>query len=122
LLYPDGEGKEWPRIEKGRYVTIPIELWTKGWILKLNGRSLAVYMALLELTGGTQAGEGRFLPGERKRQYGLSDDTWTRATRELQDLGLLVVESEMYGDYELEMRVRKRYRLTTIVKDKAPRW
>ncbi|MGY2747668.1 hypothetical protein [Arthrobacter sp. UYCu723] len=122
LLYPDGNGKDWPKIDKDRYVAVPIQLWKNGWILKLSGRSLAIYLILLELTGGALEGEWKYLPAERKRQYGLSDDTWTRALKELLSLGLIIVDSELYGDYDLETRVRKRYRVTKKLEDAAPSW
>lgn len=121
LLKPDGTGEEWGARFERRYVTLPIELWANGWILKLNGRSLAVYLALRELTGGT--GEnGEVMAGHRKAQYGMSNDTWTRATRELEDLGLLTMSSEVYGDDDLKMRVRKRYRLKALADIGSPSW
>lgn len=121
LLKPDGSGEEWPAISERRWVTIPIELWTKGWILRLNGRCLAVYVALRELTGGKGA-EGEVMVGHRKVQYGMSDDTWTRATKELEDLGLLTAKPEVYGDDDWNRRRRKRYRLMNLADLDSPPW
>ena len=121
LLMPDGSGEEWPAPAERRWVTIPIEMWQKGWILRLNGRSLAVYVALRELTGGNGT-DGGVMDGHRKTQYGLSDDTWTRATEELQNLGLLPVTSEIYGDDYWEKRRRNRYRLTNLADLGSPPW
>lgn len=121
LLFPDGTGAEWPSRVERRWVTIPIQLWSNGWILRLNGRCLAVYVALRELTGGKERA-GEVMAGHRKVQYGMSDDTWTRATKELETLGLLTIEPEVYGDDDLNRRLRHRYRLTDITALGAPPW
>jgi hypothetical protein len=120
LLSPDGTGEEWAKGYERRYMTLPIELWTDGWILKLNGRSLAIYVALRELTGGKPGGE--VMDGHRKRQYGMSDDTWTRATQELAELGLLNTKEEVYGDDTWIRRRRKRYRLVDLEHAGPPSW
>ncbi|MGJ9403553.1 hypothetical protein [Arthrobacter sp. KK5.5] len=120
LLSPDGTGEEWAKGYERRYMTLPIELWSDGWILRLNGRSLAVYVALRELTGGKPIGE--VMDGHRKRQYGMSDDTWTRATRELMELGLLIASEEIYGDDTWIRRRRKRYRLVDLEQAGSPSW
>lgn len=93
-----------------RYITIPIELWSQGWILRLSGRALALYVILRELTGGRGAA-GATADRARKADYGLSDETWARACKELEDAGLAfstpVVEGVEFG----LRRRRLRYRL-----------
>ena len=74
----------------GRWITVPIELWSNGGIHVLSGRALAVYVVLRDLTGGRSG--GATADGRRKRQYGLSDETWARGVRELQAQGLAVTE------------------------------
>lgn len=54
------------------------------------------------------------MDGFRKRQYGMSDDTWTRATKELDELGLLTITVEPWGDDERMRRVRRRYLLSDL--------
>ncbi|ERK72177.1 hypothetical protein N136_01464 [Leifsonia aquatica ATCC 14665] len=44
----------------------------------------------------------------------MSDDTWTRATKELEALGLLTISIESWGDDERMRRVRRRYLLTDL--------
>lgn len=114
LLQPDGSGEEWTTTGGSRWVTLPIQLWDAGWIFELSGRALAVYAALRELLGGNKHPDGQFMDGYRKRQYGMSDDTWTRATKELDELGLLVITIEPWGDDERIRRVRRRYLLTDL--------
>jgi DNA-binding transcriptional MocR family regulator len=75
----------------GRYVQVPLDIWTHGWLLTLSGRALALYLVLREASGGVLS-RSATLSTSRKMQYGLSDDTWTRATRELEEAGLLETE------------------------------
>lgn len=70
---------------------VPLDIWTQGWLLTLSGRALALLLVLTEASGGNKANSA-ILSGSRKAQYGLSDDTWTRATGELEAVGLLVAE------------------------------
>lgn len=114
LLQPDGSGEEWTTTGGTRWVTLPIQLWEAGWIFELSGRALAVYVALRELLGGNKHPDGQFMDGFRKRQYGMSDDTWTRATKELDELGLLAITVEPWGDDERMRRVRRRYLLSDL--------
>jgi len=110
ILRPDGSGEEWNDADlKAPYVTLPIALWKKGWLLALSGRALAIFIVLRELTGGRKT-KGAWADGIRKRQYGFSDDTWTRATEELRDRGLLTVERETYQS-QGEPRQRNVYQL-----------
>ncbi len=114
LLQPDGSGEEWTTTGGSRWVTLPIQLWDDGWIFSLSGRALAVYVALRELLGGNKHPDGQVMDGFRKRQYGMSDDTWTRATKELVELGLLAITVEPWGDDERVRRVRRRYLLLEL--------
>ena len=75
----------------GRYVQVPLGLWEQGWLLTLPGRALALLLILREASGGSKTNSAT-LTGSRKEQYGLSDDTWTRAARDLERAGLLEVE------------------------------
>jgi hypothetical protein len=97
VLDPTGTGKEWDALKlKGAYITLPISLWRRGWFIALSGRALALLIILRELTQGRTT-KGAWVDGIRKRQYGLSDDTWTRGTQELRDAGLLEVREEVYS-------------------------
>lgn len=121
LLSPDGSGDPLTDRKQRRYVTLPVELWSDGWIFKLSGRSLAVYTALRDLLGG-KGREGAFMPGDRKVNYGMSDDTWTRAIKELRDLGILFTWFENVGDDEHYKRRRQRYFLRELSQVEGPFW
>ncbi|WP_454730374.1 hypothetical protein [Cellulosimicrobium protaetiae] len=93
------------------FVRVPSEMWKNGWIVRLSGRALALWIVLKELTGSKKAPNGAWATGDHKDQYGLSADTWTRATQELVDAGLLEVETVIERrDFGQERR-RKKYRL-----------
>jgi hypothetical protein len=102
-------------IGSGRYVSLPIDIWEQGWLYVLSARALALYLVLREATGGRPE-QAATLPGGRKSQYDLSPDTWTRATRELEEAGLLAVrevfDEPSFETFELSRR-RLEYRLTT---------
>jgi len=110
VLDPAGTGKEWDALKlQGTYITLPIELWRRGWFIALSGRALAILIILKELTHG-RARNGAWVDGIRKRQYGLSDDTWTRGCQELKEAGLLTVDEQVYSAYG-EPRRRNVYTL-----------
>lgn len=98
ILNCDRSGTPWSGASGKRWITVPLELWTNGWILELSGRGLALYIVLRELTGGKAAGAS--VPGRRRKEYGLSYETWKRGCDELEELGLLQVERERVSDDE----------------------
>lgn len=93
------------------FVRVPSEMWTNGWIVHLSGRAVALWIVLKELTGSKKAPGGAWATGEHKDQYGLSADTWTRATRDLVDAGLLEVEPVIERPDFGQERRRQKYRL-----------
>jgi hypothetical protein len=121
MLDPTGSGGAWGPNGK-RYLAVPLTLWSSGWIMQMSGRSLAVFLALTELNGGSLNPLGEVMDGWRKRQYGLSDDTWTRAIGELEGLGLLSAESEVFGDDDRQRRRRKRYLPSKLPPHQRPTW
>ena len=121
LLDPAGSGELWvPNVK--RYLAVPLTLWSSGWIMKMNGRSLGVFLALTELNGGSSNPLGEVMDGWRKDQYGFSADTWTRAIKDLENLGLLSAELELFGDDDRQRRLRKRYRPSKLGPEETPLW
>jgi hypothetical protein len=99
------------RFDRGRrvYLSVPIGLWEHHWITKLSGTGLALLLVLLDLEGGKNPSNPPSLPGPLRRRYGLSDDTWTRASRELKELGLLQIKRQPHGrDFDFR-RMRNTY-------------
>lgn len=111
VLDPGGSGSEWSDTSLERpYITVPVSLWRRGWFIALSGRAIALLVVLRELTNGRQNTKGTWADGIRKRQYGFSDDTWTRAAAELKEAGLLEVQEEVHQSHG-EPRRRNLYRL-----------
>lgn len=99
VLDPRGTGNEWDASElRNPYIGLPIALWRRGWFIALSGRAIALLTILRELTQ-TRTSKGAWVDGTRKRQYGLSDDTWTRGTQELREAGLLEVREDVYPSH-----------------------
>lgn len=110
VLDPGGSGDEWnDRQLPVGYITLPPDLWRRGWVVALSGRALALLIILRENTGG-RSKNGAWVPGTRHRQYGLSEDTWTAATKELSEAGLLDVDEKVFA-YQGEPRRRNVYTL-----------
>jgi hypothetical protein len=105
VLHPAGE-----QAGSARYASYPIEMWTNGWIATLPGRAVALYLVLRELTGGSPGGWAH-AEGWRKAEYGLSADTWTRATADLVNAGLLETRQRIDRTVMSQARTRMQYRL-----------
>lgn len=97
--------------DRGRriYLSVPLGLWEHHWITRLSGSGLALLLVLLDLQGGKSASSPPSLPGPLRRRYGLSDDTWTRASHELEAHGLLQIKKQPHGrDFDFR-RMRNTY-------------
>ncbi|WP_454778742.1 hypothetical protein [Georgenia muralis] len=115
-----GETKHWPgRGDGSRYLSVPIELWTNGWICVMPGRALTLYLVLKELTGGRD--DRRWTDAERKKRYGLSSSTWTRAATDLEGLGLLTVDqAQVRDDYAVKRRRNTFHLHDAFIKNMTP--
>jgi hypothetical protein len=91
LLDPKCDGSKYAR-PTVRWVPVPLALWEKQWITTLSGGGLALLLVLLDLQGGKKtSADAPWVTKEQREKFGLSDDTWTRATAELKSYGLLEV-------------------------------
>jgi hypothetical protein len=108
LLDPGGSDRPYRRPRK-RWVSVPIGLWSRYWIYELDGPSLAVLLAVLDMQGVRTPRNAPWLSGSERPRYGLSDDTWTRGTKRLQQLDLLTVKRVPQGrDFDYR-RLRNTY-------------
>lgn len=109
ILYPDGSGKkDWNDRDLRRYIGIPIDLWKHGWFHSLSGSAIGLIIILLELRRPDH--KEVWVDGIRKREYGFSDDFWTKATKELQEAKLLSVKQDI-KTFHGESRKRNLYTL-----------
>jgi hypothetical protein len=108
LLSTEEPGGRYVRAStQGRYVGIPMEFWRRGWILHLSATAIALLFALLEAQGGYS--QPRYIPYERRESYGLSHNTWTKARKELEHHGFLMVKRTPQGSDFDYRRLRNSY-------------
>lgn len=113
LLDPAGSGGPYVRpLAQGlRYISLPLELWSQGWILELSATALALMMVIRDVQQGQS--QPRYASRQDRDAYHLSPDTWTRASKELVGHELLEIRRVPQGgefDYE---RMRNLYRVNT---------
>lgn len=82
----DLEKIEWSE-NRGRYVAVPVSLWTNGTISTLSGRANLALLALLDQED--EPGREIRMPRRRKTLYAVSNDTWYEGLKELEQFGLI---------------------------------
>ena len=99
-----------PKQRRGPYITIPLELWSRGWINVLSARALFVYLCLRLVLAGKPEAEGAHVSSWDREKFCIKDDTWERGFRELELLGLATgqVEDEVPVDRWSTDRLRNR--------------
>lgn len=117
----DGESYEKPARE---YVTVPLGLWANHWISAVSGSELAVILAILDTPGDDIEGSTspRFLTEDQRPRYGLSNDSWTRATKQLERIGALVVDRRVAAKPFSYRRKRSIYLLPSPTFSSEPEW
>ncbi|WP_166381355.1 hypothetical protein [Catellatospora methionotrophica] len=130
LLSDDGRGKPYelpgaaynrlsqkgsPAARRHRYIQLPPELWTSGWMAVLSASALAMLIILYTHTG-TKDPEGEELwiaPDYATQTYVLAEETRTRGLRELQLAGIITVRRrELVANDSFDFRrFRNVYRL-----------
>jgi hypothetical protein len=75
------------------YITIPLELWSNGWINVLSARALFVYLILRLILRGADDSVGTHVSVTDRKNHAIKDDTWQRGLKELETLGLARSES-----------------------------
>jgi hypothetical protein len=112
LLDPTGTGGDFKRYRP--YVSVPVGFWREQWITRLSGSAVALLIVLLDLQGGMKSKGGTWLTTSQRARYGLSDDIWTRASKELVKHGILTVGRVPQGrDFDYR-RMRNIYRIDKI--------
>lgn len=107
LLDPTGSGGRYKRYRL--YVLVPLGFWREQWITRLSGSAVALLIVLLDLQGGKKSKRDAWLTTVQRARYGLSDDTWTRASKELVEQGLLEISRIPQGrDFDFR-RMRNIY-------------
>jgi hypothetical protein len=108
LLSPTGNGKGYSW-RGSWYVSMPIGFWQHEWIYQLSGTATAFVLVLRDMRSDRSDSDPPWLTTTQKRRYGLSEDTWTRATKELTSQGLLTVRRKPQGKEFDHRRLRNTY-------------
>lgn len=95
-----------------RYMQLPVDLWTKGWMAALSGTALAMLLVLLDAARGKDPVRLWFSQSVAKDRYALTEPTRKRGLDELEEYGLITVEREQVVRDEVSTR---RYRNTYTV-------
>lgn len=100
-------------VARHRYVQLPPDLWTSGWLAVLSGPGLAMLLVVATELGGRAADrEVWFSPGMAKRRFDLSEETRTTGIRELAGAGLVkITRRDTNPDPFAVRRLRNVYRL-----------
>jgi len=119
LLDPTGDGSPYRRPTMP-YITLPIGYWDEQWITALSGIGTALLIVLLDLVGGKRRDPLQSLSATQRARYGLSTDSWTRATKELRDHGLINTTREVRGNGLEWRRARNVYSVNLARLNHAP--
>ena len=101
VAHPPGE----PRAP---WITIPLEVWSRGWINVMSARALLVYLGLRLILAGKSDGEGSHVSSWDRGRLLIKDDTWQRGVNELQRLGLVRCEIKRVAVDRWSADLRKR--------------
>lgn len=95
------------------YITLPIELWSRGWINVMSARGLYVYICLRLMFASKDDSESVHLSVWERRRFAMGDDTWQRGAAELERLRLIRCEIAVAeaDDWSSDRRPRKMLHL-----------
>lgn len=118
LLSPAGNGGKYDW-RGAWYISLPLGFWSNEWIYHLTGSAVALLLVLRDMRSDRKFTDPPWLSTRGKKRYGLSEATWTRATKELTEMGLLTVGRTPQGkDFDYR-RLRNTYWVHTERLDEA---
>ena len=77
-----------PLPSRAPWITIPLELWGRGWLNVMSARALFVYLCLRLVLAGKRDEEGAHISPWDRERMAIKEDTWQRGVKELEQLGL----------------------------------
>ena len=83
-----------PLPSRAPWITIPLELWSRGWFNVLSARALFAYLCLRLVLAGKPDRDGAHVSTWDRRRFCIKDDTWQRGIKELEALGLARSEKQ----------------------------
>lgn len=97
-----------------RYIQVPDDFWTNGWIATLSGAAVAMMLVLYTELGNSPAATTDlwFSPRQASMRYGLSEDTRSKGLRELRAAGVISARQRSASRDAFDFRrLRNTYRL-----------
>lgn len=114
--------------ERQRYVQLPAQLWTNGWIQTLDGAAIAMLLIILAEKSPAPQGKLRdpgvwFSPSEAAKRYSLSPATRTKGVAQLSRSGLVTIDKIAVSNDPFDLRrTRNSYRLHLEELDRMASW
>jgi hypothetical protein len=116
LLDEAGSGEPYahPVKRSRRYMQIPREIWTNGWMSVLSAAAVALLLILLDMRDFSEAERYVWIsPRMAAERYSISPDTWSRALAELRLFALVNVRKLPVSENAFEWRrVRNSYNVS----------
>jgi hypothetical protein len=104
-----------------RYLRLPVELWTHGWIAALSGPAFAMLLILLEAARGNAPVDLWFAPSVAAARYGLNEATRKKGIDELEHFDLVTVKTALVvRDALSSKRRRNTFTVNVGVLDSYP--
>lgn len=102
-----------PLPSRAPWITIPLELWSHGWLNVMSARALFAYLCLRLVLAGKPDHEGAHISSWDREKFVVKDDTWQRGVKELELLGLVRTEIGRVAvdRWTTDLRQRKVYYL-----------
>jgi hypothetical protein len=86
------------RVDLDRYLQIPAEFWSSGWVVSLSGPAVCVLLIMLDQIAYENGKPSRkpfwLSPKMRHQLYPLSEDSWTKGCDELASHRLIRITRE----------------------------
>lgn len=95
------------------YITLPLELWSGGWINVLSARALVAYICLRLMLPGEPDDVGVHISRWDRGRLHVKDDTWQRAVKELESHNVVRTERRRVAAdrWTSDLTLRKMYYL-----------
>lgn len=95
------------------WITIPLELWSRGWLNVSSARALFVYLCLRLVLAGKADDVGAHVSTWDRDRFAIKEDTWQRGVKELEILGLVRTDTARVAvdRWTTDLRQRKVYYL-----------
>jgi hypothetical protein len=109
-----------PERTRAPWITIPLELWSRGWINVMSARALFVYLCLRLVLAGKPDNVGTQVSSWDRERFAIKEDTWQRGIKELEALNLVWsdIDRVVVDRWSTDLHKRKVYYLNnTLLKE-----